>query len=89
MSIRENVVIKVRRLKDFVEHTSRADRVFYYSRGTYYVAIAGSMIWAGDIGVEPEDVRKEFLKVLNVKGVEVEDILKPYEVPDYLKSLME
>jgi len=85
-ALRERLVIKVARLKDFLAHVDRADRVYYIQRGSRLVAIASNYLWEGDIGRE-EATRARWEQIKTYKGVEVEAFMDAWEAADYLKSL--
>ena len=86
-ALRERLVIKVARLKDFLAHVDRADRVYYIQRGTRLVAIASNYLWEGDLSKEDEATRARWEQVRSYKGVEVEAFMDAWEAADYLKSL--
>jgi len=86
-SLRDRLVIKVVRLKDFLAHIDRADRVYYIQRGSYLVALASNYLWEGDLSKEEEWVRQRWEQVKTYKGVEVELFLDAWEACDYLKSV--
>jgi len=37
--------LKVKRLKDLLEHADRADRLYYHAKGSYYLILAANMLW--------------------------------------------
>jgi hypothetical protein len=86
-SLRDRLVIKVVRLKDFLAHVDRADRVYYVERGNYLVALASNFLWEGDLSKEGKDVVEKWNKVKEYKGVQVEEFLDAYEASDYLKAI--
>ncbi|MEM0459641.1 MAG: hypothetical protein QXZ31_07205, partial [Thermofilaceae archaeon] len=88
MAWRERAILKVKRLKDLLEHADRADRIYYHAKGSYYLILAANMLWEGDL--EKEDkVQVERLKtILGYKGVEVADIFDTFEAVDYLKAVI-
>lgn len=86
VAARDRLVLQVRRLRDFIDHLSRVDRVYYARRGGYVLALAGSMMWEGDLGAEDKRDAEELERVLEAKGVEVVRVLDPFELSDYLKS---
>jgi hypothetical protein len=86
-SLRDRLIIKVARLRDFLAHVDRADRVYYVERGSYLVAIASNFLWEGDISKEDKDIVERWNKVKEHKGVEVEEFLDAYEASDYLKAI--
>jgi len=81
------LIIKVTRLKDFLAHVDRADRVYYVERGSYLVALASNFLWEGDLSKESKDVVEKWNKVKEYKGVQVEEFLDAYEASDYLKAI--
>jgi ribosomal protein S13 len=86
-SLRDRLIIKVARLKDFLAHVDRADRVYYVERGTYLVALASNFLWEGDLSSEDKKVIERWNKVKEYKGVQVEEFLDAYEASDYLKAI--
>lgn len=88
MAWRERAVIKVKRLKDFLDHVDRADRVYFHQRGAYVVAFAANMVWEGNVDTEPKELQDRLKQVLAYKGVEVADIMDTFETVDYLKAVI-
>jgi hypothetical protein len=86
-SLRERLIIKVVRLKDFLAHVDRADRIFYVQRGHYLVALASNFLWEGDLSKEDKDVVEKWNKVKEYKGVEVDEFMDVWEASDYLKAV--
>jgi hypothetical protein len=86
-SLRDRLIIKIARLKDFLAHVDRADRVYYVERGTYLVALASNFLWEGDISKEDKKIVEKWNKIKEYKGVEVEEFLDAYEASDYLKAI--
>jgi len=86
-ALRDRIVVKVARLRDFLAHVDRADRVYYMQRGTRLLALASNFLWEGDLAKEDEAVRRKWEEVKSYKGVEVESFLDVWEAADYLKSL--
>jgi hypothetical protein len=67
-SLRDRLIIKVVRLKDFLAHVDRADRIFYVQRGHYLVALASNFLWEGDLSKEDKDVVEKWNKLKEYKG---------------------
>lgn len=86
MALRERAVLKVRRLKDLLEHADRADRIYYHAKGSYYLVLAANMLWEGDLEREDKAQVERLKSMLNYKGVEIENIFDAFEAVDYLKA---
>jgi ribosomal protein S13 len=86
-SLRDRLIIKVARLRDFLAHVDRADRVYYVERGDYLVALASNFLWEGDLSKEDKEVVKKWVAIKEYKGVQVEEFLDAYEASDYLKAI--
>ena len=86
-ALRERMVIKVSRLKDFLMHVDRADRVYYVERGSWLLALASNFLWEGDLSKEDPAVLRKWEEVKGYKGVEVEQFMDVWEAADYLKSV--
>jgi len=86
-ALRERVVVKVKHLKDFLAHVDRADRVYFYQRGDYLLAIASNFLWEGLLKDQPEELVRKWEEVKSYKGVEVEQFLDAWEAADFLKSI--
>jgi ribosomal protein S13 len=86
-SLRDRLIIKIARLKDFLAHIDRADRVYYVERGTYLVALASNYLWEGDLSKEDKEVVKKWNEIKEYKGVQVEEFLDVWEASDYLKAI--
>jgi len=88
-ALRERVIVKVKHLKDFLAHVDRADRVYYYTRGNYLLAIASNFLWEGMLNEQPEELVRKWEEVKAYKGVEVDQFLDVWEATDYLKAATE
>jgi uncharacterized protein YggL (DUF469 family) len=88
-ALRERVVVKVKHLKDFLAHVDRADRVYFYQRGSYLLALASNFLWEGNLNEQPEALIQKWEEVKNYKGVEVDQFLDVWEATDYLKAATE
>jgi hypothetical protein len=88
-ALRERVIVKVKHLKDFLAHVDRADRVYYYVRGSYLLAIASNFLWEGNLNEQPEELVQRWEEVKAYKGVEVDQFLDVWEATDYLKAATE
>jgi uncharacterized protein YggL (DUF469 family) len=86
-SLRDRLIIKVVRLKDFLAHVDRADRIYYVQRGSYLIALASNFLWEGDVSKEDKDIVEKWNKVREYKGVEVEEFMDAWEASDYLKAV--
>jgi len=86
-ALRERVIVKVSKLKDFLANVDRADRVYFVQKGSWLLALASNFLWEGDLSREDEHVRRKWEEVKSYKGVEVEAFLDSWEAVDYLKSL--
>ena len=86
-ALRERVVVKVKHLKDFLAHVDRADRVYFYQRGDYLLAIASNFLWEGLLSELPKELVEKWEEVKSYKGVEVEQFLDAWEAADFLKSV--
>lgn len=86
-ALRERVVVKVKHLKDFLAHVDRADRVYFYQRGSYLLALASNFLWEGNLSEQPEELVQRWEEVKSYKGVEVEQFLDAWEAADFLKSI--
>jgi uncharacterized protein YggL (DUF469 family) len=86
-SLRDRLIIKVVRLKDFLAHVDRADRIYYVQRGSYLIALASNFLWEGDVSKEDKDIVEKWNKVKEYKGVEVEEFMDAWEASDYLKAV--
>jgi hypothetical protein len=88
-ALRERVIVKVKHLKDFLAHVDRADRVYFYRRGDYLLALASNFLWEGMLSEQPEELVRKWEEVKNYKGVEVDQFLDVWEATDYLKAATE
>jgi uncharacterized protein YggL (DUF469 family) len=88
-ALRERVIVKVKHLKDFLAHVDRADRVYFYQRGSYLLALASNFLWEGNLSEQPEALIQKWEEVKNYKGVEVDQFLDVWEATDYLKAATE
>jgi uncharacterized protein YggL (DUF469 family) len=88
-ALRERVVVKVKHLKDFLAHVDRADRVYFYQRGSYLLALASNFLWEGNLNEQPEALIQKWEEVKSYKGVEVDQFLDVWEATDYLKAATE
>ncbi|MEM1810551.1 MAG: hypothetical protein QW324_06780 [Thermofilaceae archaeon] len=88
MAWRERSILKVKRLKDLLEHVDRADRVYFHAKGSYYLILAANMLWEGDLGAENKDQVERLKAILAYKGVEIENIFDAFEAVDYLKAVI-
>jgi hypothetical protein len=86
-ALRERLVVKVKNLRDFLAHVDRADRVYYYQRGNYLLALASNFLWEGLLNEQPEELVRKWEEVKSYKGVEVEQFLDAWEAADFLKSI--
>jgi len=86
-SLRDRLIIKVVRLKDFLAHIDRADRIYYVQRGSYLVALASNFLWEGDLNKEDKEVVERWNRVKEYKGIEVEEFMDVWEASDYLKAV--
>lgn len=86
-ALRDRVVVKVARFRDFLAHIDRADRVYYMQRGSRLLALASNFLWEGDLAREDPALVKRWEEVKSYKGVEVEQFMDVWEAADYLKSL--
>jgi len=86
-ALRERLVVKVKNLRDFLAHVDRADRVYYYQRGSYLLALASNFLWEGTLSGQPEELVRKWEEVKSYKGVEVEQFLDAWEAADFLKSI--
>jgi len=86
-SLRDRLIIKVTRLKDFLAHIDRADRVYWIQRGNYLIALASNYLWEGDLSKEDKEIVERWNKVKEYKGVEVEEFMDAWEASDYLKAV--
>jgi hypothetical protein len=86
-ALRERLVVKVKNLKDFLAHVDRADRVYYYQKGSYLLAIASNFLWEGLLAEQPEELVRKWEEIKAYKGVEVEQFLDAWEAADFLKSI--
>lgn len=85
-ALRERVVFQVKKLRDFLDHLTRVDRVYYFRDGAVVTAIAGGMMWEGDLSREDRGDVERLERVLESKGVELARVMDAYEAADYLRS---
>jgi hypothetical protein len=69
------LVAKLASFEDFLDVAEEVERVYYVEDGGRLLALAGNVVWEGDLGAQPEALRARWSLIKSAKGVRVERFL--------------
>jgi hypothetical protein len=66
------LIAKLACFEDFLAIAEDVERVYYVEDRGRLLALAGNVMWEGDLDAQPEDLRARWFLIKSVKGVRVE-----------------
>jgi hypothetical protein len=69
------LVAKLASFEDFLDVAEEVERVYYVEDGGRLLALAGNVVWEGDLSAQPERARSRWSLIKSAKGVRVERFL--------------
>jgi hypothetical protein len=69
------LVAKLASFEDFLDVADEVERVYYVEDGGRLLALAGNVVWEGDLAAQPEGLRARWSLIKSAKGVRVERFL--------------
>jgi hypothetical protein len=72
ISINEKPIAKLSSFEDFLSVADEVSTVYYVEHGRILKALAGNVLWIGDLSKQPEKLKAKWFFIKSVKGVRVE-----------------
>ncbi|MCI4408362.1 MAG: hypothetical protein JHC26_04675 [Thermofilum sp.] len=86
ISLNEKPIAKLTSFEDFLSVADEASTVYYVEHGKILKALAGNVLWVGDISKQPEKLKAKWFFIKSLKGVRVERFMTQADAWKLLKG---